>query len=105
MKLKHYNKLVRDQIPEIIQKQNCRCQTKILAKSDFLPSLFTKLAEEIHELSENPCLEELADVYEVLAAIELEMGVNIEAREKVQAKKRIERGGFEERIFLEWIEE
>lgn len=46
----------------------------------------------------------MADVLEVLRAICIARGYTLEELEQLRAKKAAERGGFEERIFLEYVE-
>lgn len=46
----------------------------------------------------------LADVVEVLRAICIARGYTLEELEKMRAKKADERGGFEKRIYLEYVE-
>ena len=41
-----YNKLVRDRIPEIIEKDGKTCETEVLADKDYLAMLDAKLDEE-----------------------------------------------------------
>ena len=49
-------------------------------------------------------LEEMADMLEVLQAICLARGYSLEELEVMRLKKAVERGGFSEKIFLEYIE-
>lgn len=49
-------------------------------------------------------LEEMADVLEVLRAICVARGYSLEELEALRAKKADERGGFAEKIFLEFVE-
>ena len=44
-----YNKLVRDLIPQIIEKTGKRYATKILDTDDYKAALRTKLEEEVEE--------------------------------------------------------
>ena len=46
----------------------------------------------------------MADVLEVLQAICLARGYTLDQLEEVRAKKAEERGGFKEKIFLEYVE-
>ncbi len=102
--MKIYNKLVRDRIPEIIVKSGRSHVTHIANDAEYKRMLHTKLQEEVEEFIESPCLEELADIYEVLDSIKaLHSFDNTELKEVKEAKK-IERGGFSERIILENVE-
>ncbi|MFZ2500179.1 phosphoribosyl-ATP pyrophosphohydrolase [Methanosarcina sp.] len=94
-----YDKLVRDKIPEIIKSSNRTPQCKILDdEREYLRYLIKKLQEEVLEFTENPCVEELADVKEVVDALSRIKG--FENIVSVQERKREERGGFGERILL-----
>ncbi len=78
----------------------------MLNDEEFLTALENKLLEEVRELrvgAENK-QEEIADIYEVLDAIIAARGFSREEIEVLQAKKRIERGGFEKRLFLEGVD-
>lgn len=46
----------------------------------------------------------MADMLEVLLAICLARGYSLEELEVMRLKKAVERGGFSEKIFLEYIE-
>ena len=96
---KLYYKLVRDKIPKIIRAKGveCKCTT---CGEDFLENLDRKLQEEVTEYLQNPCVEELADIAEVLSAILVERGISVEELKQVRQKKFDERGGFSKKVFL-----
>ena len=48
--------------------------------------------------------EEFADIYEVLEALVAANGFSAADIQALQEKKRVERGGFEKRLFLESVE-
>lgn len=98
-----YNKLVRDRIPEIIEKENKRCEIRILDDAEYLEKIDAKLDEEIAEYHKDQNLEELADVLEVIYAATKARGYSIAELEEVRAKKAEKRGAFEEKIFLERV--
>ena len=70
---KVFDKLVRDNIPSIIENNGEVAITEILKDEDYINELYKKLLEEANEVidSKKPIdtLEELADVFEVLKAI------------------------------------
>ena len=68
MKSIKYHKLVRDQIPQIIQAQGKTCVTEILLEEEYLQMVDAKLQEELTEYQESKSLEELADLLEVMEA-------------------------------------
>ena len=76
----------------------------ILSEGEYIAALETKLNEEVAEYQEDKNLEEMSDVLEVLRAICIARGYTLEELEQLRAKKAAERGGFEEGIFLEYVE-
>lgn len=100
-----HNKLVRDKIPEIIQNSGKIPHTHILSNESYLAVLDKKLNEECAEYQADKNLEELADMLEVMYAIVEARGYTVEELENVRLKKREMRGGFEDKIFLEYVEE
>lgn len=103
--MKLYNKLVRDKIPEIIEADGKECKTRFLSNEEYIAALEEKLNEEVAEYQTDKNLEEMADVLEVLQAICMARGYSLAELEAVRAKKVEKRGGFKEKILLEYVEE
>jgi predicted house-cleaning noncanonical NTP pyrophosphatase (MazG superfamily) len=99
--MKHYSKLVRDKIPQIIEAAGKTCTCSILTEREYRALLDAKLNEEVVEYQESGALEELADILEVIRAIAATRGSSIEEIEAIRQEKREARGGFEQRILLE----
>jgi predicted house-cleaning noncanonical NTP pyrophosphatase (MazG superfamily) len=98
-----YNKLVRDKIPHIIEKQGKRCEIRVLADEEYEKMLFAKLQEEVQEClsaNQSEIVEELADVVEVVYGLLKQKGVTLEEFEHIRLRKKGERGGFDDRLFL-----
>ena len=68
MKRITYNKLVRDRIPEIIEKSGNKCIIEILSNEEYIEMLDKKLDEELAEYHKVENIEELADLLEVIYA-------------------------------------
>lgn len=102
--MKVYNKLVRDQIPEIIEASGKNCYIHYLGEEEYIEALDQKLNEEVAEYQKDKNLEELADVLEVLQALCVAKGYSLDELELLRKEKAKERGGFENRIFLEYVE-
>ena len=100
-----YSKLVRDKIPEIITASGKTCSTEILPADRYLEMLDKKLDEELAEYHQDPNLEELADLLEVIHAAAQARGYTLEELEQVRAEKAQKRGGFGKRIFLKEVSE
>jgi len=96
-----YNKLIRDNIPEIIVKKGGTPVTHIASDPEFEAKLLEKLAEEVQEFTESKSAEEMADIQEVLKALYEHYGLNAESIEELRQKKAEERGAFNKRIILE----
>jgi predicted house-cleaning noncanonical NTP pyrophosphatase (MazG superfamily) len=105
---KEYHKLVRDVVPEIIRSKGQKCEVAVMAEDEYRQALREKLVEEATEASETTTIEdlntELADLHEVLDALMLTYGIQLETIKKEQKRRRRERGGFEQRFRLLWVE-
>ena len=95
-----YNKLVRDRIPEIIEKSGKFCVTRILENDEYIKMLDTKLDEELNEYHKDQNIEELADLLEVIRACAMARGYSLQELETVRGQKAEERGAFSDRIML-----
>jgi len=102
--MKVYNKLVRDRIPGIIESDGKKCKTYILGEDEYIAALEEKLNEEVAEYQSDKSIEEMADVLEVLQAICVARGYSLDQLEAVRTKKYADRGGFKDRVFLEYVE-
>lgn len=101
-----YHKLVRDNIPSIIESNGKIAKTHVLGMEEYQKALQEKLLEETKEYLANPfSLEELADIQEVVLALVESMGYENEDLERTRREKEILNGRFEKRIFLESVEE
>ena len=100
MKSIKYNKLVRDHIPEIIEKSGDKCVIEILSEEKYLEMLDKKLDEELTEYHKEKNLEELADLLEVIYACTEARGYSLEDLENIRAFKAEYRGGFTKKILL-----
>lgn len=100
-----YNKLIRDKIPEIIESEGKDYKIETLDEEEYIDSLNAKLQEELDEYLESGDAKELADLLEVIYAIMDYKGISREEMESIRMKKKKERGGFEDKLFLRWVEE
>lgn len=99
--MKIYNKLVRDNIPEIMIQNGAKPVTRILTDEEYLIELNKKLSEEVNEYLESGSIEELADIEEVILGILDIKNVSKEELENARKTKVKKRGAFTKRIFLE----
>lgn len=98
--IKVYNKLVRDRIPEIIERSGNECKTRVLTDAEYIKMLDEKLTEELVEYRKDQNIEELADLMEVIFALAVARGYTLEELEAVRAEKAEKRGGFEKKLLL-----
>ena len=101
-----YNKLVRDKIPEEINKiEGRKANYKILDEEEYQKELDKKLFEEAHEFVEEHSIEELADLMEVINAEIKVRNINYEDIEEVRKIKAEKKGKFENKIYLNYVEQ
>lgn len=101
-----YNKLVRDRIPENIDSEPGRkSQYRILDDTEYLKELNRKIFEEANEFIEENSIEELGDLMEVINAIMKLKGCSMEEVNKVMKSKAEKKGAFDNKIFLEYVDE
>ena len=97
---KTYNKLVRDLIPDIIEKSGNKCEIRILSDEEYIKMLDAKLDEELAEYHKDQNIEELADLLEVIYSAAIAHGYSIEELERIRENKVEKRGAFNKKIFL-----
>ncbi len=99
-----YNKLVRDRIPEIIQSNGNKINTRILDEDEYKEELQLKLNEELQEyleaMEDSHAVEELADMLELIYSLVEVHNSSFDELEEVRKEKRQVRGGFNERVYL-----
>ena len=101
------NKLVRDRIPELIQKSGSQYDITTLSETEYRQALKDKLLEEAQEVAQSSpdeLVQELADLLEVIAALMEAHGIEDEHILLERDHKRAEKGGFEHKIKLLWTE-
>lgn len=96
-----YHKLVRDKIPEHLKGKNIPYKIHIANDMEYWAKLKLKLGEEIAEFTTDESIDELADILEVIKAIQKEKGWSDEDLERARIKKLDKRGGFTKRIILD----
>ena len=101
--MKVYNKLVRDNIPDLILKDNELPVTRTLSDEEYYEELNKKLMEEVNEYLEENNTEEMVDILEVIRAILEYKGVSFEDIEEKRIKKAKKRGSFNKKVYLEKV--
>ncbi len=97
---KPINKLVRDNIPFICEKNGQIPKTKVLDDKKYTSALNKKLKEEVQEYLMSNDIEELADILEVVEAIAENKGSSIKEVMEIKQNKQDKNGAFKNRVFL-----
>ena len=100
-----YKKLVRDKIIDIIIANGEKPKYRTLTNEEYLQELNKKLFEEANEFIEEYSEEEIADLLEFIYSIVKVKNINLEEVERIRKEKIKKRGGFEQKIYLESVEE
>lgn len=102
---REYDKLVRDEIPEIVRANGEEPMVHVADDEEYERRLREKALEEAEEFAESGDPEELADVLAVVEAYCEHADLSAEQLAELREAKATERGGFDERIVLERVEE
>lgn len=98
----HYNKLIRDNIPDIEEKKgNVIVAHRADSDQEYWGKLKEKLQEDINFFGEQETMEHLIEIIEVLDAIIEFKKFDIDELKAIKENKRIELGRFNKRIILE----
>jgi predicted house-cleaning noncanonical NTP pyrophosphatase (MazG superfamily) len=102
---KIYQKLVRDRIPEIIEKDGKEFSVHQVKGDRLKDYAMKKLQEEVQEFVENPCAEEAADIEEILEFVCNRLSIGPTAIRAERLSKCATRGVFDMGYILEWVED
>lgn len=103
-----YHKLVRDRIPEIIRADGRHPEIEVMEDDAYRQALREKLVEEAEEAFEadgDALVKELADVLEIIDAMYAAFDIEPAVVRERQKQRRDERGGFERKLKLLWVDE
>lgn len=107
--MKKYKKLVRDNIPQIIKNSGKEPVYRVLDDAEYWLYLLLKDNEELTEVKNAATvgdrLKELADKLEIIRAMAEFHGFTLQDVIKKANGKRNEKGGFNNRYFLEKVVE
>jgi predicted house-cleaning noncanonical NTP pyrophosphatase (MazG superfamily) len=107
--MKIYKKLIRDNIPSIIQKEGKQAEIIVLDDDTYLSALKEKLVEEAREVlkaqDSKEIINELADLQEVMDAIKDHYNITQAQVSMTQGIKAIKNGKFTKKYFLVSVDE
>jgi len=98
------NKLVRDNIPEIIKKTGKIPITHIANDEEYWNKLKEKLQEEVNEFCDDSSKDEIADILEVISAICDFKKFDKNELELLRAERAKEKGGYKNKVILDRID-
>lgn len=109
MKKIYYNKLIRDKIPEKMDRAGAAYEIRTLGKTEFEKELIKKVEEEASGIlaakNKNEITEELADILDVAEEIRRHWKIKPSCIRKAQKENAIKKGGFSKRTYLVWSED
>ena len=107
---KIHNKLIRDKIPEIIERTGEKYKVRTLDNEEYKKELLKKIVEEAKEVlgadgDKKELTKEIGDVLEVIDHLVGAFDLNKDEIEKIKQERKGSRGGFDKKLFLEYTEE
>lgn len=105
MKKYYHKKLIRDKIPEVIDLNRGKYETRVLNIKEYEIELKKKLLEEVKELisaKKGNEINELADILEITKSLSSNYKISFNKLQKYQLEKRRKRGGFKKKLYLIW---
>ncbi len=101
-------KLIRDRLPDIMRDKEIQLHERCMEQDEFIAKLKDKLQEEAgevqHAKTTDEITEELGDLLEVIYALSEAIGIRVEQIEKGRLQKRTTKGGFDKRIYAQFID-
>ncbi|MEZ4104391.1 MAG: nucleoside triphosphate pyrophosphohydrolase [Candidatus Paceibacterota bacterium] len=106
----YYNKLVRDNIPDMIKAKRKNCEVvQLTDMQEYQQELFKKIKEEATSLSmartKKEFLGEYADLMMVLNTIMQQLEITPEEVRNVKEDNNLKKGAYNRRFFLKWSED
>lgn len=109
MKKVYYNKLVRDNIVDKINKLGEAFEVRELSDDEFQQELLKKVIEEASALArvstKEDFLDELADLSIVLDTLTKLQNISNTEVEEARQKNFNRKGGFQKKLFMHWSED
>jgi len=106
----YYNKLVRDNIPDMIRAKRKECEVfQVTDVQELQQELFKKIREEATSLAmsrtREQFLNEYADLMLVLNTVMQQLEITPEEVKKAKEDNYLKKGGYKHRYFLKWSED
>ncbi len=106
----YYNKLVRDNVPDIIRGKRQDCEVRrITDMQEFQQELFKKIKEEGTSLAmartKKQFLEEYADLMAVLEEIIYQLDITPDDLREIRSENLLRKGRYKKQHFLVWSDD
>lgn len=106
----YYNKLVRDNIPDIIRSKREQCEVRHISDvQEFQQELFKKIKEEANSLAmvrtKEEFVGEYTDLMIVLDTIIKQLDISSEELTKAREENLLRKGEYKHQHFLLWSED
>ncbi len=106
----YYNKLIRDNIPDMIRAKRQKCEVRQISDvQEFQQELFKKIKEEATSLAmvrtKEEFLSEYADLMTVFETIMNQLEITKEDADMAVKENQLRKGGYKHKYFLLWSED
>jgi len=102
----YYNKLCRDNVPDIIAAKGFECDVRPLEHDEYRREIIRKVLEEAtgvsNHVGRDNLIKELADLVITLDAVSKEFGITDEELDIAVEKNLEEKGGYDDMLYLAW---
>jgi predicted house-cleaning noncanonical NTP pyrophosphatase (MazG superfamily) len=102
----YYNKLCRDNVPDIIANKGFECEVREVDHDEYKREIVRKIFEEASGVSNHSgrgsLLKELADLIITIDAVKKEFNITTEEMDAAVEKSISEKGGYEDMFYLSW---
>lgn len=102
----YYNKLCRDNVPDIIRGKGFECDIREVDHDEYKQEIVRKVFEEANGVSNHhgrtSLLKELADLVITIDAVKKEFGISPEEINEAVETSIEEKGGYEDRLYITW---
>ncbi len=101
-----YNKLCRDNVPEIIKSKGFECEIREVDHDEYKREIIRKVFEEAsgvsNHTSRESLMKELADLLITINAVKHEFEISDAEVTEAMTKSLVLKGGYEKRLYIAW---
>lgn len=101
-----YNKLCRDNVPDIIRAKGFDCEIRVVEHDEYKREIIRKVLEEASGVSNytsrEHLLKELADLLITINAVKHEFDITDAEVTEAMTKSLTEKGSYDKRLYISW---